>query len=353
MTAAPRTQPRLADIARAAGVSVSAVSMALHEKPGLPAETRQRILSAADELGYRRKTSLQTTPSSRAAARLRTIGLLVKSEPDLPPQANPFYSYIIAGIEEACRRKRINLLYAAVPVDEHNVPLEIPSLLNEKTADGLLLVGAFVNRGLADILNQTTLPLVLVDAYSEFGDYDSVVSDNLLSARQAILHLIERGHRHIGIVGGSPQAYPSILERLRGYEQAIRDRGLSPYYIQSDMDRLSAYRAVTSALKNSPELTAIFGCNDEVTLGAMSAAIDLGKHIPDDISFIGFDDIEQAARAVPPLTTMRVDKSGMGRIAVQLLIDRIEYPASTPVTVALHARLVERASVAWLQSAGM
>lgn len=339
MTSTPHPKITLADIARVAGVSISAVSMALRQKPGLPAETRQRILQSADELGYRRKTN-------SSAAKLRTLGLVVKSEPDLPPQANPFYSYIIAGIEETCRRKRINLLYAAMPVDEHNLPLELPSLLTENSADGLLLVGAFVDRALGDILRKATLPLVLVDAYSEFGDYDSVVSDNLFSARQAVLHLIEHGHRHIGIVGSAPDAYPSILERLRGYEQAIRDHKLTFYYVDCEYDRLSAYQATTAALNKFPQLSAIFGCNDELTLGAMSAARDLGKRIPEDVSFVGFDDIEQAARANPPLTTMRVDKRGMGRIAVQLLSDRIEYPDSTPITAALHARLVERGSVA-------
>ena len=342
MTQSVLPKVKLTDIARAAGVSISAVSMALREKPGLPAETRQRIISIADGLGYRRKTTIE---AGRPVVKLRTLGLVVKSDPDLPPQANPFYSYIIAGIEEICRRKRINLLYAAMPVDEHNLPFELPSLLTEKTADGLLLVGAFVNRALSDILKKTTLPLVLVDAYSEFSDYDSVVSDNLASARQAVLHLIEHGHRHIGIIGGAPDAYPSILERVRGYEQAIRDHKLTFYYIDCDFDRLSAYRAATAAFKKFPQLTAIFGCNDELTLGAMSAAYDLGKQIPEDISFVGFDDIEEAASAKPPLTTMRVDKRGMGRIAVQLLSDRIEYPTSTPITAALHARLVERGSV--------
>ena len=343
MTSNSLSKVKLADIARVAGVSVSAVSMALHQKPGLQPGTRQRILESAEELGYRHKVELP-------AVKLRTVGLVIKSDPGLSPQANPFYSYILEGIEETCRRKRINLLYASMPVNEHNIPLETPSLLTDPTADGILLVGAFVNRTLSEILRKTTLPLVLVDAYSEFGDYDSVVSDNLFSARQAVLHLIERGHRHIGIVGSAPDAYPSIIERLRGYEQAIRDHRLTFYYIDSDFDRLSAYQATTAALKKFPQLTAIFGCNDDLTLGAMSAARDLGKRIPEDISFVGFDDIELAAHATPPLTTMRVDKRGMGRIAVQLLSDRIEYPESTPIIAALHARLVERNSVAQLFS---
>lgn len=169
----PKTKIKLSDIALAAGVSVSAVSMALREKPGLPEETRQRILAAAQSLGYKRKNS-QTTGKGQNPVKLRTIGLIVKSDPDQTPQANPFYSYIISGIEETCRRKRINLLYTAMPVDEHNIPLEVPSMLTEAGADGLLLVGAFVNRTLGDILKKTTLPLVLVDAYSEFVDYDSV-----------------------------------------------------------------------------------------------------------------------------------------------------------------------------------
>lgn len=333
----------LSQIAEAAGVSISAVSMALRGKDGLPAETIEHILQAAVALGYIRKP---VAPVDGPRAHLRNLGLVVKADAHISPLANPFYSYITAGVEETCRRKKISLLYTVMPVDEHNQPLELPSLLTDPEVGGILLAGTFIDRTLSSILVQATRPVVLVDSYAEFGDYDSVVSDNLLSARQATLYLVERGHRHIAVLGGSPHAYPSIHERVRGYEQAMRENNLTMHYIDCEFDRLSAYRATTQALTRYPYLTAIFGVNDDLTLGAMSAAQDLGKIVPNDLSFVGFDDIEWAEKSTPPLTTMRVDKRGMGRMAVQLLSDRIEYPDSVPVTISLHARLIERESVA-------
>lgn len=335
------TKVTLSQVAAAAGVSVSAVSMALRGKNGLPVETVDHIIKTAESLGYIRKSLPAETPQGK----LRSLGLIVKSDANISPLANPFYSYITAGVEETCRRKKFDLLYSVMPVDEHNIPLEVPPMLVDSQVDGILLVGAYVDDTLAKALASASMPVVLVDSYSTIADYDSVVSDNLYSSRQAVVHLIKQGHRRIGVLGGSFNAYPSIQERVRGYEQAMRENNLTRYYIDCDFDRLSGYRATLQALTKYLDLTAIFGVNDDLTIGAMSAAQDLGKKIPEDVSFIGFDDIEWSEKATPPLTTMRVDKRGMGRMAVQLLSDRIEYPDSPPVTVSLHAHLVERQSI--------
>ncbi len=344
-------QITLADIARKSKVSLSTVSLVLRNKPGIPEDTRQRVFEAAQALGYkaRPKAAVKSAGVHRSASKLHNLGLIIKSELGITPQANPFYSQVLAGIEEACRKRKINLLYATLPVDENNIPVETPPLLAENHVDGLLLVGAFVDETLGHMLGESPLPVVLVDAYSSRNGYDSVVSDNFQGAYQAVTYLIERGHRHIGLVGSHPESYPSLRERRQGYTQALHDHEIvTAYFADSTQDAEDVGRATTSLLKDNPYLTAIFGCNDHTALAAMRAAQALGRRVPEDLSLVGFDDIDLAQHVQPPLTTMHVDKIGMGRIAVQLLMNRLEFPDSERVTLVIASRLIERGSVARL-----
>ncbi len=105
------------------------------------------------------------------------------------------------GIEDACRRRKINLLFATLPVDENNRPVETPQMLSNRLADGLIVVGTFVDENFAHLTKDLSTPIVLVDGYSINETYDSVVSDNFRAAYQAVQFLVDRGHRHIGLVG--------------------------------------------------------------------------------------------------------------------------------------------------------
>src|SRR5581483_8186690 len=176
-------------IAQKSGVSPATVSLVLRNKPGVHEETRQRVRDTARLLGYRRKAPAEPTPTA-----LHSVGVLIKSRPDDLPQTNQFYAPVLAGIEAACRRQQINLLYAAVPVDQDNHPQELPRMLLEDDLDGLLLVGAFVDATIARLVQRRATPAVLVDAYAAENDYDSVVSDNFRGAHQAVTYLIEAGH---------------------------------------------------------------------------------------------------------------------------------------------------------------
>jgi LacI family transcriptional regulator len=162
-----------------------------------------------------------------------------------------------------------------------------------------------------------------------------------------VSHLIQQGHWHIGLVGSCPDAYPSLRERRQGYIQALSEHGIAEtYFADCTPKKETAFEAATLLLSQSPQITALFGCNDEMALAAMQAAQALGRQVPETLSVIGFDDIDLAQHVTPPLTTMRVDKVGMGRIAVQLLVNRVEFPDTEPVTSVIHPRLIERESVA-------
>jgi LacI family transcriptional regulator len=331
------------DIARRTGVSLATVSLVLRDKPGINDETRRRVLGAARELGYRRRPALGPATGPGVGQ----IGVIMKARAGDLPQANPFYGPILASIEAACRKSRVNLLVATVPVDVDNHPEALPRMLLEDQLDGIILVGAFVDRTIDQLLRRRGVAAVLADAYATGQSYDAVVSDNFRGAYEAVAHLIARGHRHIALVGTLPDAYPSVAERRRGYEQCLTDHGIAArYYGDSHLVTAEAEAATEQLLRRHPEVTALFCANDNLAIAALPIARSLGRRLPEELSVIGFDDIDMAAYVTPALTTMRVDKLGLGRLAVQLLVNRIEAPDAGPVTAVLRPTLVERGSVA-------
>lgn len=337
---------KLADIAERTGLSPATISLVLRNKGDIHPDTRTRVLDAARAMGYRSKS----VGPARNNGHVKNIGLIVKSQPSDPPLANPFYSHVVAGIEAACRPLKINVLYATMPVDDNYRPTEVPNVVAEADVDGLLLVGAFVDETLAHVLMQRQVPVVLVDGYSRSGAFDAVVSDNVQGARRATAYLLDRGHRQIGMVGGRSDAYPSLTERRLGYLKAIEERGLQPHFADcaSVQDAADVAAATRCLLEEFPGITAIFGCNDSTAIASMRAAREIGRRSPDDLSFVGFDDIDGAHMVTPALTTMRVDKPGMGMRAFELLHHRISRPESAPGTLVLQPTLIERESVATL-----
>ncbi len=332
---------KISDIARESGVSASAVSLALNNKPGVSDETRARVLQTARDLGYRGKSS----PLSRRG-RLGTVGLLVKVDPDIPPYANPFYSKVMLGIEEACRSQGIDLLFALLPVDDDNRPREVPTLAQHESVDGLLVVGACIDAGFGRRAGRPEIPLVLVDSYSDNNCFDNVISDNFQAAYQIVEYLLRLGHRKIGLLGGDPDCYPSIRDRRNGYLRAMKDNHHNPVQAGNfNINKTHGQEEAVRLMHANPDLTALFCVNDDVAAAAIRAAQNLGMRVPEDISIAGYDDTYLAANTHPTLTTMHVDTVAMGRAAVHLLALRLEHPDSERLTLTVHPRLVERQSV--------
>lgn len=336
-----RSKVTLTDIARESGVSAATVSLALRNKTGLREETRQRVLDVAQQLGYLHQ------PSNRAASRLgvQSIGVIVKARNNDPAATNSFYGPVLAGVEAVCRRHQIDLVYANLLVDEENVPVEPPRLLMEQHTDGLLVVGMQLDRTMQHLLQRDASPVVLVDAYAENHPFDAVLTDNCAGASCATRYLIEQGHRHIAILGSLPHAFPSVVERRKGFLQALSAHDLPPYFWDCPLWPDAAYTAVPAYLEQHPQVTAVFACNDAVAIALMKVAQEQPRLVPQTLSIVGFDNIEPAQHISPPLTTMHVDKVGMGRMAAQLLINRIEHPTAALVRTLIRPQLVPRKSV--------
>jgi LacI family transcriptional regulator len=338
-----RTKITIADIAAKSGVSPTTVSLVLRDKPGISQETRQRVLDSAQSLGY-----MFTQPASKnQPSSIGSIGLIIKVEPNFEPLTNQFYAPVLAGIEAFCRRRQINLLYAHLPVDEDNNLLEAPRLLQEQHAEGLLVVGVWLNESTMPVLQQHEAPIVLVDAYTTTTDpFDAVITANETGAYQAVSHLIENGHQDIAIVGSLPCSYPSIQERRNGYVRALTEHNLKPYFADCHLDSDEAVPVAIDFLNQHPEISAVFSCNDEIAIGIMAALQAQGRCLPEDLSIIGFDNIALAQHVTPALTTMRVDKMGMGRLAAQHLVNRIEYLTAGQIQTFIRPSLIKRQSVA-------
>ena len=337
--------PTLADVAAAVGLSPAAVSLALRGKIGVSEATRARVVEAAGTIGYRPVTGM-----ARQHRRPITIGLVIKAVHGDAPEANRFYAPVMAGIEESCRLHRMDLMLATMPVDQRYYPIEVPRIVTNRTCDGLIVVGAHLSQTTAEVL-RTAPPAVLVDSYAEDDAFDSVATDNVGGARTAVEHLLSRGHRNIAILGTEPGAFPSILQRRRGYEQVMTEAGLTPLYLDAPYwPPETAADLGLAYLQAHPETTAIFCANDAVAVALLQAARHAGIAVPDRISIIGFDDIDLAGFVSPGLTTMAVDKVGMGRIAVTLLAHRLELGKECVTQTLVRPTLVLRESTRTVES---
>jgi len=341
-----RRKVTIDEIARQSSASRTTVSLVLRDKPGIGTETRQRVWAAARALGYQRPAPPPIAPGQGVL----NIGLIQRSRRRAAelrlPGVNAFYTWVLAGIEAAARPQRMNLLYATLEVDDENQPLDLPEHLLSQRLDGILLLGSFAEQTIAEVASHGANAIVLVDAPAGSSRYDAIVSGNEEGAHTVVNYLIERGHRQIAYVSPEPQADPNFNQRRDGYLRALHEHGLTPFAAPMTSDNATV--ATTELLRCHSDVTALFACNDGFAIRAMRAAQDLGRRIPEELSVVGFDDIELAAQITPGLTTMAVDKVSMGRLAVQTLSYRLSWPEAAKMLTILRPELIERESVALL-----
>ncbi|MFN4293587.1 MAG: LacI family DNA-binding transcriptional regulator [Thermoflexales bacterium] len=336
----------LRDVAKLAGVSLGTASQALNNRPHVLPETRSRVLEAARALGYSPRNGTLN------AYKLSVIGMLTKHDVGPPAPLNAFFSHVQAGIEQECRAHRISLMFASAEVDESNHPVEWPRMIEDDHIDGLILIGIHLTeRACRELQDKLGRLIVLVDSYAPGAPFDSVLIDNLGGAAQAVNHLIDCGHCHIGLIGSNPASPPDILERREGYRRALTARGITQTYIEDGlMRREEGYAALQRLLKRAPQVTAVFVTNDDTAIGVMHAAHDMGLRVPDDLSIVGFDDIDVASQIRPALTTVHVHKAWLGRLGVRRLLERAQMPEQPTLSVTVATHLVARESTARVRS---
>ena len=330
------------DIARALNVNAGTISRALTGKPGVSPDLRKKIAQKAVQMNYRPNGHARGLVTQRT----ETLGLLFRvGTSEL--LSNAFYAEVLAGIEEESREHNYSMMFASTGGIEIESMSQFPKFIYEHRVDGVLVVGAIeaVEIGL---LKKDNYPCVLIDYSLPNENIDCVITNNRRGGKIAAEHLLQLGHRHIAFVGGGPLDEGNFWERLEGYKEALKEAGI-PFkkeYVQGGAIE-TGYESALQILDRAPQVTAIVGCNDANALGAMNAVRSRHMHVPADFSIVGFDDIRAAQTSWPALTTMRVDKRAMGKMAAQRLIRKLtEKEGSAPFQLVFSPELVARGTTA-------
>jgi len=259
-----------------------------------------------------------------------------------------YYGDILQGVEEEARRNGYNLYFSVVyPYLRALGTEEVPKGILDNSVDGLIYAGE-MRPDLYERIKEASLPLVIVNSYVEGEDVECVMSDNFGGAYEAVRWLIGLGHRRIACIVCGRGEVPSVRERVEGYRQALSDAGIS-YEGEVLVDGYSpedGYKATEELLKLQDPPTAIFGTVDEVAIGAIKCAKGAGLRVPEDLSVLGVNDLDIARLCEPPLTTVRIFRREMGRVAVRRLLELIREPSRKPARTDVPCELVHRESCA-------
>ncbi len=331
------------DVANFAGVSIATVSRVANKSDNVSDETRSKVLEAIEDLGYR---------PSRTAQRLRAhtslvIGLIIS---DIQ---NPFFTSVVRGIEDVANQNGFSVILCNSDENPDKERWYIDVMRSEEVAGLIITSTSQVMENIERVVDGG-IPVVAMDRFISHPQIDSVSVENIDGAYKAVSYLIENGHRQIGFIGLPLELTPG-KERQEGYIKALRDHGLQ---VNSDLMFIgnsrqeSGFDSAVKLLDGTSPLTAIFSCNNLMTLGAIGGIISKGLSIPDDISLIGFDDMLWAPYLCPPLTVVAQPTYDMGKMAAELLVKRIANPEEPKTHIRLKTNLTIRGSVASLQIPG-
>jgi LacI family transcriptional regulator len=318
------------DVARLAGVSVSTVSKVINDRYGVAPETYDKVMDIVSDLGY--ESSLVASSLRRHSTNV--IGILV-------PEFEPFSTELLKGISSAVEGTGYELLAYSGNLEHNQVGWERRSL---SRLAGTLIDGAVIVAPTASVTD-ATIPVVAVDPHTGKTGPSTVEADNVGGARAATQHLIELGHRRIAHIRGRTDLVSAQL-REQGYREALVAAGI-PF--DPELVRVGGYRAAETTdaarelLSRSDRPTAVFAANDLSAIRVLEIARELGLRVPEDLSVVGFDNVPEAANAVPALTTVAQPLHQMGAEAVRLLLGLLA-GGTTEDHLLLPASLVVRAS---------
>ncbi|WP_418275048.1 LacI family DNA-binding transcriptional regulator [Isoptericola jiangsuensis] len=319
-----RARPTLLDVAAAAGVSKSLVSLALRGDPGVSAETRERIVTVADHVGYRPSLSARALKQGRSML----VGAVISS------LDNPYHTEIVASVEDAAETAGLSVVLAHGSRERGRLGDRVHQLL-DLGVDGLVVVSSWVPEPVL-VAAARRAPVVVVGRTAEpVTGVDSVNNDDEHGAALVVDHLVARGHERIVHVNGSRR--PAGLARRRGYEAAMQAAGLG------GLSRVVEPDATALAGLLDDGTTAVFARNDVEACDVLDGALDVGLRVPADLAVVGYDDTVLARRARPRLTSVQQQREVMGARAVELLVDRLGGRAED-VHEVLEPRLVVRDS---------
>jgi len=318
------------DIARMAGVSPTVVSFVINNKPGVSNSTRKKVIEIIEETNFR------PSLSSRRLILKKSFNISIVVRKDASPFNNLFYFEIAQGLLEKSKEYGYNIVFTDIPAVGNK--FEFPEIIKQKDTDGVIFFQDTESYILNEIEN-LGIPCVVIDAHPDSDTYSYVMADYEKAAYTATMHLIENGHNDIAFITSCtcPNFYTQVFS---GFKKALDSKGISipSSWIQIDANdeknEESAYECMQRILNSQNIPTAVLCTVDMYAASAIKCVKANGYRVPEDISFIGIDDIILSRFIEPALTTIRIDKKLMGSLAMDMIVKKINGQQVNNVVVA-------------------
>lgn len=333
----------LKDIAREAGVNLSTASRSLSGAYGVHPRTREHVLGIAHRLNYRPNRVARGLVTGRS----HTLAVVVS---DI---RNPFFAEVARGAEDAAYAAGCDLVLCNSDLDTAKQVRYIDSLL-AKRVDGILMnsVSALTSAQ-QDQLANCGVPVILLNRSSSRKRFSTILADNTEGGALAAKHLISLGHRRLMHLTG-PSQHGNFMDRMKGFLKVTQNAGLpDPIVVRGQHTFSGGYEMAKKALAKNRTATAVFAANDVIAFGCIRAALESGIRIPDELSIIGFDNIEMSQITCPPLTTIHHPKYEIGKSAVEMLLKMAAGEGYEPEHRVIGVRLVQRQSCRDIRPADM
>ena len=333
-----KQRPNMRDVARQAGVSLSAVSLVVNGKPGVSPEIREHVQQIISNLGY--KNTLTSDNGSSQA-----VGLLIEKS-SMPVIVDSFYGEIIRGFQTEAQRMGYHIVLSMFDRNVDNLD-ELCASLETKVKGLVVANDGDITPEMIGQLQAIHMPLVLVENHIMNQKIPTVLGDNFMAGYTIMRHVLDCGHQAVAVLKG-PTKYSSLVQRLLGIYAAAGEAGIviprewMPKPVSGHPHKGYMQMQEILRLPNLP--TAVVAISDKTALGAMEAIKEHGLRIPEDISIVSIDDIAESAYTRPPLTTIRIPKYEMGVVAFDKLQRLIHGDSELPVQSIVYSDLIVRES---------
>lgn len=335
---AGRRSVTITDVASAAGVSRATASRALNDSPAVTAETKAKVAAAVRETGF----VMNAQGRALATGRAQSIAVLA-AEPLDELFLDPTYSVLLRGISERLSSTPVlPMLLQASTREEHERAIRH---FQHRSVDAVIDITPYVGGVMLEALSKQTLPVVLCGQLEDQpyeGIFSIVFADDVEGASMAADAMLHRGRGDVVTILG-PEDNPASTDRLEGYRAVFGTRLDDSRVVFTGWDEASGFEAAQRLIQSHPSVDGLLAGSDRIAVGAMTALAAAGRFIPRDVSVIGFDDHAVAARAFPPLTTVRQPLLEQGRLAAELALGMID--GEPPRTIVLHTEMVHRESL--------
>ena len=326
------------DVAKKANVSIATVSRILNNQPGYSEKTKVKVLQVIEELGYQPNAVARGLINKRT----HTIGVL------FPSLSGFFSSELLSGIEQIAHTNESSVI-ACHTASNGFKTMKYLQMLNEKRIDGLIFTSEILKEDYYEYIKKMDIPVVLLATESYAYSLPYVKVNDYHATYSAVQYLIKQGHTKIGMIRGNRQDPIAGKPRIEGFKQANED-----YDLQTNSENIlygkgfrfqDGKESFRRLIQQSPDITALFCSSDEIAIGCISAASEMGIKIPDQLSIIGYDNIQIAEMSVPPLTTVAQPLQEMGETATKLLFKILESQEVVDSKIIMPHQIIERGSV--------